>query len=366
MNHPFIAKLFFVVAQQDTVALVQEYASRGTLLDYLAQHGPLPENQLKYYFLQILSVVDYLHNVRKVTHRDLKLENILLDAFNNVKVIDFGLGRAFLDAKEEFTTHCGSPPYIAPEILSTGKYTREADIWALGIVLYALATGTVPFYHDDFSSLCREILAKPILYPRNLSDSLIDLLRKMLCRNPADRITAEQIKSHPWFPAEQYTAILHAPDTSHVFRDDPGRAEPDSSVIAMMRSNGLDCTGLEVALTAGEETEMTILYQIYLRDCQADRVNRTLRMAMLKLAATREQRSLPMIRRESQAPPVAGHQSQEWGRGRGTHRGMQIARPEEPNRREERRFIRIPEAIAPIRGLEHIPRAVQELNVAHS
>jgi serine/threonine protein kinase len=363
MNHPFIAKLFFAIPQQKNVAIVQEYASRGTLLEFLRQHGPLPEPQVKYYFLQILSAVDYLHNVRKVTHRDLKLENILLDAFNNVKVVDFGLGRTFLDASEEFTTPCGSPPYIAPEILSAGTYTREADIWALGIVLYALSTGTVPFYNENFSTLCSQILKKAIVYPRNLSESLIDLLGKMLCRNPVERISIEQIKCHPWFPAEQYAAILHALGPSHAFRDDPETSDPDSTVIAMMRSNGLDCSGLEEALMAGEESEMTILYQIYLRDCQADRVNRALRMSMLKLMSPREQRSLPLIRPGGRTPLIAEHQSQEWGKPRLNHQRPQSGGREELSRRVDRRILRRPGPVHPMRGLESIPRAVEEPDV---
>jgi hypothetical protein len=104
----------------------------------------------------------------------------------------------------------------------------------------------------------------------------------------------------------------------------------------MMKSNGLDCSELEAALAAGEENEMTILYEIYLRDCQADRVNWTLRMAMLNLASPREHRSLPLIGPASQPAPVAGHQSHEWGKLRENHQGTHYSRREEPNRRAER------------------------------
>jgi serine/threonine protein kinase len=296
MNHPFIAKLFFVTKQQDSVALVQEYIPHGTLLEFLTQNGPLPDPKLKYYFIQILSVVDYLHNVRKITHRDLKLENILLDAFNNIRVVDFGLGRAFLDPADEFTTPCGSPPYLAPELVTTGIYTREADIWSLGIVLYTLATGSMPFYSRDFSALCSQIVEKPIVYSRNLSADLIDLLRKMLTRNPLERITIEQIKSHPWFPAEQYAAMLHTPATASLFTDGEVSSEPDPDIVRIMESNGLCCAGLRETMEAGEENEMTILHSVYLRGSQTQRINRTLRACTLKLASAREQKSVPVMR----------------------------------------------------------------------
>jgi serine/threonine protein kinase len=191
MNHPFIAKLFFVAGQSQNIAIVQEYAAHGTLLDLLTKRGVLHENLIKYYFLQIVSVLDYLHNVRKVTHRDIKLENILLDNFSNIKVIDFGLSRTFINSQDIFSTPCGSPPYIAPELITIGTYTRAADVWSLGIVLYALATGSIPFYHEDLSILSRQITSKRIRYPISLSDDFIDLLNKMLCRDPQNRITIE-------------------------------------------------------------------------------------------------------------------------------------------------------------------------------
>jgi serine/threonine protein kinase len=316
MNHPFIAKLFFVTRREDNLAIVQEYMPHGTLLDFLSQNGPLPEPKLKYYFIQILSVIDYLHNVRKVTHRDLKLENILLDAFNNIRVIDFGLGRPFLDPSEEFTTPCGSPPYLAPELVTTGIYTREADIWSLGIVLYTLATGRLPFYATDFNALCRQIVEKPIRYPANLSEPLIDLLGKLLYRNAAERITIDKIKLHPWFPAEQYTTMLHTPETASYFHDGEAARIPDPDIIRLMESNGLCCTGLIEAMEAGEETEMTILHSIYLRGSQSERMNRTLRTSTLKLASVREHKSLPVMRLGGAPAIEAAHVSQDCGKVR--------------------------------------------------
>jgi serine/threonine protein kinase len=262
----------------------------------------MPEVQIRYYLLQLVSVIEYLHDVKKVIHRDLKLENILLDAHNNVKVVDFGLSRRFSDDDQQFTTPCGSPPYLAPELISTGTYTRATDIWSLGIVLYALAIGSLPFCHNDFQTLCREILSKRIRYPITLSDDLIDLLKRMLCRNPEERITIDQIKQHRWFPGEQYATVVEATKSMMQFGDENCFGEIDEDTVDVMISNGIDCTGLSEALAAGEENEMTVLYNVYLRQKQAEQMNQILRVSKLRVSASQGPGSLPP--RLSGLPPV--------------------------------------------------------------
>jgi serine/threonine protein kinase len=202
MNHPLITKFFFVTHEKENIAIVQEYVQHGTLLNLLESQGPLPENQLRYYFLQLVWVLDYLHNVQNVAHHDLTLENIILDAHNNIKFIDFGFSRAFIQSQNQFTTFCSSPPYIAPELITTGKYTYAADIWSLGIMLYALAIGKFPFFHNNLPTLHRQIISGQIHYPITLSDDFIDLLQRMLCCDPSNGVTIEQIKARPWFVAQ--------------------------------------------------------------------------------------------------------------------------------------------------------------------
>jgi serine/threonine protein kinase len=199
MDHPFIAKLFFATTERDGYALVQEYVPNGTLLDFIHTHGPLAENQIRHYFLQLLSAVEYLHSIRSVAHRDLKLENILLDRYNNIKVIDFGFSHIFPTADYYFTTLCGSYSYLAPELIWTGKYTHTTDIWSLGIILFAMATETLPFHSDNRHTLFQLILTSPIQYPHTLSEDLIDLLSKILCQLPEKRVSLQEVKNHPWF-----------------------------------------------------------------------------------------------------------------------------------------------------------------------
>jgi serine/threonine protein kinase len=120
LDHPFIGKVFCVGFESDHVVVIQEFLPHGTLLDLLTRDGPLPDNRIRCYLMQLVSAIDYLHNVRRMAHRDLKLENIMLDHLDNLKVIDFGLSRALSDGDSCFTTPCGYPPYLAPEIITDG------------------------------------------------------------------------------------------------------------------------------------------------------------------------------------------------------------------------------------------------------
>jgi serine/threonine protein kinase len=358
MDHPFIAKLFFVAGELSNLAVVQEFVPRGTLLDLVTKQGRINEIQIRYYCLQLVSVLDYLHSVRRVAHRDLKLENIMLDAYNNIKLIDFGLSRGFPDSESRYSTPCGSPPYIAPELITTGTYTQAADIWSLGIVLYALATGRMPFFDDDIGKLCRQIVAKPIVYPPSLSEDLRDLLKQMLCRNPSSRITIDQIKQHPWFPTEQYAAVMEA--SRAMLHNGEERLEIDEAVVATMASNGLDCTTLRQDLEAGEKNEMTVLYDVYVRQKQAEKMNHVLRMSALTNPVVHENKSLPPMKPQQPQEGCCGHQSHEWAgmRRRTAVGGRQRETPPKTARR------RAP--IVGMRPLDSIPRLVGESDITLS
>jgi serine/threonine protein kinase len=349
LDHPFIAKIFSVFAEAEGIAIVQEYASRRTLFDQITNHGPVSETQAKYYFMQLIAVLEYLHFERKVTHRDFKLENILLDAYDNIKVVDFGLSRTFSDDNQRFTTPCGSPPYLAPELLSTGIYTPASDIWSLGIVLYSIVIGSMPFFHNDFQTLCRQILSKKIRYPMFLSDDLIDLLKKMLCRQPSDRITIQQITNHPWFPHKQYQTVIEACKSVSHFGDHNLSTQIDESIIAVMISNGIDCTGLCEALESGEENEMTVLYNIYLRQKQAERMNYLLRMSSLQTATGQEQKFIPIPRPRSPGLFLPGSRTDR----RGPRRGQQQEITDRRDRRGPKQ-ARGPADVASLRNRDPI------------
>ena len=151
-------------------------------------------------FFQLVLSLEYLHKVKKIVHRDLKAENILLDRNNNIRVVDFGLSKAFEEGKPYLETQCGSPAYVSPEIIKEQPYTSASDIWSAGVLLYAMVLGSLPFNsdHDNLGDLLRKILEENVELPESLSRDLRDLLKKMLIKDPRKRIRLEEVKDHAW------------------------------------------------------------------------------------------------------------------------------------------------------------------------
>lgn len=196
-NHLFISKFFDFFEDNNYYYIVQEFAGHGTLLSYVNLRRKLPESQCKKFFIQILSAIEYLHSI-KILHRDLKAENVILDSNDNIRLIDFGLCRIFTDIDKFTTTFCGSISYAAPEVIRGEKYSGSADVWAFGVLLYAIANCKLPWDDDNNKKLCQKIVYTEPNYPPTFSPLLIDLLSKMLKKNPEERITISQIKEHPW------------------------------------------------------------------------------------------------------------------------------------------------------------------------
>jgi serine/threonine protein kinase len=167
-------------------------------------NGRLSEDQARRYFTQLLTVLEYLHSEQKVAHRDLKCENVLLDRYNNIRLIDFGLSNQFTDLNPQLRTACGSPAYAAPEMIQGNTYTYTADIWSAGILLFALVAGYLPFDDDRASGVLQKVVHSEVGYPAFISPQLRDLLQKMICKDPEERITLDMIKAHPWFSQSQY------------------------------------------------------------------------------------------------------------------------------------------------------------------
>jgi serine/threonine protein kinase len=203
IDHPFIVKLFEVIETDDYCLLVQEYLAGGSLMNHITTHGPFPEAQLRVYFGQLMSALEYLHRDLMITHRDLTAENILFDRNMNIRIIDFGFSRRFFPDDEQFITECGSPSYVPPELVRGKLCSKSADIWSAGVVLFAMATGRLPFCDDAVENVLRMIAFTDPTYPRELSSQLVHLLRRMFKKSPQTRITIEGIKAHPWFaPAD--------------------------------------------------------------------------------------------------------------------------------------------------------------------
>ncbi|ORY97418.1 kinase-like domain-containing protein, partial [Syncephalastrum racemosum] len=207
LKHPNIVKLFNVVETEKYIGIILEYASGGELFEYILAHRSLKEKDARRLFAQLVSSVQYMHR-KKVVHRDLKLENLLLDRNRNIIVTDFGFANQFSSKEDDLmATSCGSPCYAAPElVVNDGLYAGSAvDIWSCGVILYAMLCGYLPFDDDptnpdgnNINLLYRYILSTPPAFPRHISPDARDLLRKMLVADPTKRCSLESIQNHPW------------------------------------------------------------------------------------------------------------------------------------------------------------------------
>ena len=201
LNHYNIIKLYNIIQNENFIFLIQEYVPNGELLHYLEKSEiNLTESQICKIYQQIISGIEYLHELG-IAHRDLKLENILLNYKKDIKIIDFGLSNKYNKENEELLqSSCGSPCYAAPEMIKGTKYHGlDTDIWSSGIILYLMLCKTFPFNDKNNSKLYQKILGGKFNLPNYLSNEAKDLICKLLKVNPLERIKINEIKKHPWF-----------------------------------------------------------------------------------------------------------------------------------------------------------------------
>lgn len=207
VRHPHIVRLVDVVETDRYIGIVLEYASGGELFEYILAHKYLRENVACKLFAQLISGVAYLH-AKKVVHRDLKLENLLLDRNRNIIITDFGFANRFSEAGSDLmATSCGSPCYAAPElVLQDGQYVGSAvDVWSCGVILYAMLSGYLPYDDDpnnpdgdNINLLYRYITSTKLSFPDWISPEPRDLLLMMLVPDPRKRCTLRDVMRHPW------------------------------------------------------------------------------------------------------------------------------------------------------------------------
>ncbi|XP_054706769.1 maternal embryonic leucine zipper kinase-like [Uloborus diversus] len=199
LSHPHICKLYQVIETESHYFLVLEYCSGGELFDYIIEKDRLSEKEARHFFRQIISAVAFMHK-KGYAHRDLKPENLLLDSDQHLKLIDFGLcAKPQSGMQQPLETCCGSPAYAAPELI-TGEYYNgnKVDIWSMGVLLYALLCGFLPFDDENVAKLYRKIQKGRYFCPSWLSSESKTILFELLQVDPRRRISIENLKIHPW------------------------------------------------------------------------------------------------------------------------------------------------------------------------
>ncbi|XP_058240044.1 maternal embryonic leucine zipper kinase isoform X1 [Hemibagrus wyckioides] len=199
LSHQHVCRLYHVIETPSKIYMVLEYCPGGELFDYIVAKDRLSEEETRVFFRQIVSALAYVHS-QGYAHRDLKPENLLIDEDHNLKLIDFGLcAKPKGGLSYELMTCCGSPAYAAPELIQGKSYIgSEADVWSMGVLLFALLCGFLPFDDDNCMVLYRKITKGHYENPRWLSPGSILLLNQMMQVEPKRRLTVRQLLAHPW------------------------------------------------------------------------------------------------------------------------------------------------------------------------
>ncbi|XP_069727182.1 hormonally up-regulated neu tumor-associated kinase isoform X2 [Phaenicophaeus curvirostris] len=227
IRHPNIAQLLDILETENSYYLVMELCPGGNLMHKIYEKKRLEEHEARKYIRQLILAVEHLHRAG-VVHRDLKIENLLLDEDNNIKLIDFGLSNCagILGYSDPFSTQCGSPAYAAPELLARKKYGPKIDVWSIGVNMYAMLTGTLPFTVEPFSlrALYQKMVDKEMNpFPTQLSTAAVNFLRSLLEPDPAKRPNIQQALANRWLnenypgrapPNVTYPNRIHLEDLS--------------------------------------------------------------------------------------------------------------------------------------------------------
>ncbi|XP_006635900.2 testis-specific serine/threonine-protein kinase 5-like isoform X1 [Lepisosteus oculatus] len=234
-KHPSVIQLYDMFRSPKRVYLVLELASQGDLLEHVnavsrAKGSPgLNEEEARGLFKQIVSAVTHCHR-NHIVHRDLKCENILLDAQGYVKLTDFGFANNYTDKSVLMNTFCGSVAYTAPEILLAQTYNGEqADLWSLGVILYAMVTGKLP-YHERHPRKLVQLMRKDLPFNQPVSPGCQDLIRKLLQWKPSARLGLSQICIHHWM-APARSSVFHTLRTSRSDITDKNRVQEKKGVV---------------------------------------------------------------------------------------------------------------------------------------
>lgn len=284
-NHPNMIRLYQVLDTTQNIFVVMEYVSGGELFSLVEKKKGLSEDEARQVFRQIIDGVEYCHQ-NLVVHRDLKLENILVDEDGFIKIADFGLSN-FMKDGHFLKTSCGSLHYAPPEIIQSKPYTGvEVDTWSCGVILYAMLTAGLPFDHDTVSNLMELICKGEFKIPDRISSEAQDLIRRMLRVDPLERIRLSDVKRHKWFTGSDLPEI--------VLRDTRGREETNKvneELLNQLLAYDFDFQSLEYADVV-EAIELKRNYSFVIG------------YQLLKDSASKHQRSL--MAREQQTPHFFG------------------------------------------------------------
>lgn len=227
-RHPFLTSLEYSFQTPELLCFVMEYVNGGELFFHLSRDKKFGEDRAKFYIAEIVHAMTYLHE-RHIIYRDLKLENLLLDSDGHIKITDFGLCKQEMDYSATTSTFCGTPEYLAPEVLEDADYTTAVDWWGVGVVMYEMICGHLPFYNRNHEVLFDLILHEEIRFPPSVSPKAKLLLSSLLQKDPRARLGSGErdgldIQDHEFFSdidfEKLYRKEIAPPYVPEIKRDD--------------------------------------------------------------------------------------------------------------------------------------------------
>ncbi|CAM1502103.1 Fc.00g040870.m01.CDS01 [Cosmosporella sp. VM-42] len=268
IEHPNIMKLYDIWENRSEIYLILEYIDQGDLFTFINMKGRLSEEVSIYFFRQIMSAITYCHSFN-ICHRDLKPENILITADLQIKIADFGMAALHQTDTHQLATACGSPHYAAPELLKNRQYRGDrADIWSMGVILYAMLSATLPFDDPDLRVMMAKTKKGQYQMPDFLTPEAEDLIRRMLQVNPDRRITLKEIWRHPLIQKYAYLDNLgetngQPPDTRKGFQYNPVlKQDIDPQLLRQLRSmwHMFSENDLKMKLSCDESNDQKAFY----------------------------------------------------------------------------------------------------------
>eukprot|EP00300_Choanocystis_sp_HF-7_P030227 c39009_g1_i1.p1 GENE.c39009_g1_i1~~c39009_g1_i1.p1 ORF type:complete len:476 (-),score=150.64 c39009_g1_i1:177-1604(-) len=211
VNHPFIVNLHFAFQTEGKLYLILDYVRGGELFFQLKREGLFSEERVRLYTAEIVLALEHLHS-KNIVYRDLKPENLLLDEDGHVMLTDFGLSKEAVTRKNGARTFCGTPEYLAPEILKGVGHGKAVDWWSLGTLVYEMLTGLPPFYSQNRKVMFERILTADLTFPSHINADAQDLLIGLLNRDPDKRLGSgpgdgEELRNHPFFAALNWEQV---------------------------------------------------------------------------------------------------------------------------------------------------------------
>ncbi|KAM3349390.1 hypothetical protein ACQJBY_022424 [Aegilops geniculata] len=264
VRHPNVVRLHEVLASRKKIFIILEFITGGELFDKIIRHGRLSEADACKYFQQLIDGVDFCHS-KGVYHRDLKPENLLLDSQGNLKISDFGLSAWPAQGAALLRTTCGTPNYVAPEVLSHKGYDGAlADTWSCGVILYVLLAGYLPFDEVDLTTLYGKIESAEYSFPAVFPSGAKSLIRRILDPSPDTRIRIEEIRKDEWFK-KNYEPVREL-ENEEVNLDDVNAAFDDPEDYGKLQNRFLSRKPANVILSSMEVVAQSMGFKTHIRN----------------------------------------------------------------------------------------------------